>query len=400
MAYLLLSKEFYKNPDNYELLYKQRFYSESSVHLNFRVKENPSFFVINNEISNKIAEVYKLSGVIKDLFNDLPEVAKQSFQQMILIEEIMITNEIEGVSSTKKEIESAIEEDKKVKMKNLDTRFIGLVNKYSSIINKQNINLKTCENVRKLYDAFVLNEIEDKDKPDGKMFRKEIVNVISATQKVLHKGLYPEQVIIETMQECLDFVNDEHNELNTLVRIALFHYMFGYIHPFYDGNGRMSRFISSYLLSKELELFAGLKLSCSIKNRINDYYDAFKICNDDKNKGDLTPFVYTFIDFLLDSYKSLRKELKATKFKLDFYIDKLKMITTEEKKINFLYVLLQNSLFEDDGLSVSELKTIHSIGESKIREILREFSSKKIITCKKISKKKLYRIDLESLEKM
>lgn len=30
------------------------------------------------------------------------------------------------------------------------------------------------------------------------------------------------------------------------VRLGLFHYFFAYIHPFYDGNGRMDRFIISY----------------------------------------------------------------------------------------------------------------------------------------------------------
>ena len=64
-------------------------------------------------------------------------------------------------------------------------------------------------------------------------------------------------------------VNDLNNDdINFLIRIAVFHYAFGYIHPFYDGNGRTSRFISSYLLSQRLEDLVSFRLSYTIKLNI------------------------------------------------------------------------------------------------------------------------------------
>ena len=45
------------------------------------------------------------------------------------------------------------------------------------------------------------------------------------------------------------------------VRLGLFHYFFAYIHPFYDGNGRTDRFITSYFLKKNFHLLLGLRLS-------------------------------------------------------------------------------------------------------------------------------------------
>ncbi|WP_318259784.1 Fic family protein [Ruminococcus sp. YRD2003] len=66
----------------------------------------------------------------------------------------------------------------------------------------------------------------------------------------MDKGLAPESKIIDTMNKSLDVFNN--NDIDIFMRIAVFHYLFGYIHPFYDGNGRTSRFISSYLLSRQL----------------------------------------------------------------------------------------------------------------------------------------------------
>ena len=100
----------------------------------------------------------------------------------------------------------------------------------------------------------------------------------------------PESRIIETVEQSLSVLND--NDIDIFIRIAVFHYLFGYIHPFYDGNGRTSRFISSYLLSRELTPLIGFRLSYTIKENISKYYKAFEVCNDPHNKGELTPCRY------------------------------------------------------------------------------------------------------------
>ena len=98
------------------------------------------------------------------------------------------------------------------------------------------------------------------------------------------------------MNQSLQFLYDESYEY--LIRIAVFHYLFGYIHPFYDGNGRTSRLISSYLLSQRLNNLIGYRISYTIKEHITKYYEAFKVCNHVNNRGDLTPFEKMFFDFV------------------------------------------------------------------------------------------------------
>ena len=59
-----------------------------------------------------------------------------------------------------------------------------------------------------------------------------------------------------------------------LIKIAITHYYFEYIHAFYDGNGRMGRYIASSMLYN-LDPLIAMKLSSVIKNNYKRYLDSF-----------------------------------------------------------------------------------------------------------------------------
>lgn len=96
-----------------------------------------------------------------------------------------------------------------------------------------------------------------------------------------------------------------------LVRVSVFHFLFAYIHPFYDGNGRTNRFISSYVLSCSFSPIVGCRLSYSVKERIEKYYKGFSICEHPLNTGDITPFVISFSGLVVDAMESMLDSLQA-----------------------------------------------------------------------------------------
>lgn len=395
MEYELLSKIFYKKPTEYESIYDARFNSEASIKLPIKIHENVGFIFNTNEITKLLVKIYKTINKINLLRTRLPNIAINSYIIKSLKDEIALTNEIEGVRSTRKEIEDAIDSIKNDK----SARFKGLVDKYFKLISNEIIPLNNCEDIRTIYDALVLPEIEKENLPDGILFRKEPVQVVSATQKEKHRGIMPESKIIESLDLCLDFLKSD--DIDSLIKISAFHYLFGYIHPFYDGNGRTSRFISSYLIKNELDVLLALKLSYTVKNNINKYYKAFDVCNDRKNKGDITFFVVTFLELLSQASDDLYTKIADLNDQLNYYNNIINTLVNEkvlnDKQAKCIFILCQNRLFDDTYMNMNTLTELLEKSDTTTRKILKSLESKNLLVKSRNKNQYLYSANLDSL---
>lgn len=395
MEYELLSKIFYKKPTEYESIYDARFNSEASIKLPIKIHENVGFIFNTNEITKLLVKIYKTINKINLLRTRLPNIAINSYIIKSLKDEIALTNEIEGVRSTRKEIEDAIDSIKNDK----SARFKGLVDKYFKLISNEIIPLNNCKDIRTIYDALVLPEIEKENLPDGILFRKEPVQVVSATQKEKHRGIMPESKIIESLDLCLDFLKND--DIDSLIKISAFHYLFGYIHPFYDGNGRTSRFISSYLIKNELDVLLALKLSYTVKNNINKYYKAFDVCNDRKNKGDITFFVVTFLELLSQASDDLYTKIADLNDQLNYYNNIINTLVNEkvlnDKQAKCIFILCQNRLFDDTYMNMNTLTELLEKSDTTTRKILKSLESKNLLVKSRNKNQYLYSANLDSL---
>lgn len=393
-----LYKLFYIDNDKYKSEYSRRFNSQDSVHLNIKIGDNEAFFTPDIELYKIIVSIERTDKEIIKLKANLPGKALEQFASKCLIDEIVLTNNIEGVQSTRKEIKEILHE---LSNKDKKNRFVGLVNKYATLMNNNKIDLDNCNDVRKIYNDIFYDEIAKinaEDLPDGKIFRKDSVSVFSPTDKEIHKGVFPEDKIIECMEKSINLLNDKNIE--PLFRIAVFHYLFGYIHPFYDGNGRTSRFIISYLLSNTLNNLIGYRISYTIKAHLNLYYEAFKVCNHENNKGDLTPFLYMFLDIIDESEKQL---LKALSERNDAFIHYTKLITKlpfgdNPKYQDLYYILIQAALFSDSGISTNELLEVQKITFNTLIKRINSIPDRFIIK-NKIKNSNCYMINLASIDK-
>ena len=316
-------------------------------------------------------------------------------------DEIVITNEIEGVNSTRREaheiLDSLAKNDRR-------KRFHGLVNKYYMLTDNDGTPYRTPADIRAAYDELVLEEIMADDKksaPDGDLFRKDSVGVYSPAQKLIHEGLMPEAAITEALAKSLDFLNGV--ACIPLARIAAFHFMFGYIHPFYDGNGRTNRNTSSYYLANNYEPVMGYGLSYMVKKRIDEYYKGFQSCEGKLCMGDLTPFVITFSDIVAEAAErivSLLSEGRNDLLKYEGAAARIDEITSSKNLYGVTSALIQVTLFSDYGIMMSGIaNTLQSSKQTAYRH-LKVLEGKGLVVKKRVGKEDFHTIDLGRLLEM
>ena len=399
MDYLSLYKVFVMgNNDDFEKEYSNRFNSLSTLKFDIFINNHQAFFLYDANLMKKIANIRELDKRVSELFKSLPNLAYQQYIRKSLIDEIQYTNEIEGVVSTRKDINDLINEiEKKIKTKN---RFEGIVNKYLFLL-EHKMHFNKPEDIRSLYDDMLYNEIKLEDQnnlPDGKLFRKDIVHVYR-NGEAIHNGIVPEEKIIEYVNKALMILNDE--SIDVLIRVAIFHYLFAYIHPFYDGNGRIDRFISSYVLYDNMTKVIGFRLSMAVKENLAKYLDAFKITNDVRNRADLTYFVSEFLNILYDSYTKTELYAYEKKQLLDQYQNKIidmKAVTKNEKLI--LTVLLLCRLFGDFGISRANLVNASKLSSTTITTILNRLKKYELYNEIKSGRYVYYQANLEKIDEL
>ena len=388
-----LYKLFYSDKKQYEAEYSKRFGSDDTIHFDLSNGESKFFIYPSSSSLNTIIEIERIDKKINEIAARLPDIATRQFANRCLIEEVVKTNDIEGVHSTRKEISEIIEN---IDVYSKSDRFVGLVNKYTVLMNSEDIPLSACKDIRKIYDDIFVAEIEKDDIPDGQYFRAKGVSVCGNDGKPVHHGLFPEKKIITAMNEALGFLNN--GNCDRLIRIAAFHFLFCYIHPFYDGNGRMSRFISCYLLSKYLNPLIGYRLSYTVKERLGEYYKGFTICEHPNSRGELTPFVEMFLQIILQSEEQLLEELTDKYEKLTYY-EKLipSLPNSGSKYISEIYeLLIQASLFSHIGISRSDLMKYLNIGKSTLSELMKLIPGELLISNRE-SRRIYYMLDTDKV---
>lgn len=132
--------------------------------------------------------------------------------------------------------------------------------------------------------------------PENGKFRSGGVGVFDG-DVVVHMAP-PASLVPEEIEDLFSWYRS--SEIHPLIRSAIFHYEFEFIHPFADGNGRMGRMWHSLLLGNWNELFYWLPIEELIRSRQQEYYDA--LGKSDK-EADSSAFVELMLEIILDTLK-------------------------------------------------------------------------------------------------
>lgn len=339
--YKLNEKDFKNYLDNLKK-------SSNSIHL----LNNAYFFSPTFEISNLTIKLNSKVNEFDSLINSFFPFSRKQILQSFLIDEIESTSKIENIHSTKHDIFSVIDNVSAIK----DKKITSIANTYKLLLESNGTQISSLKTIRDIYDEVLKDAISKDDLPDGTFFRKGPVYITNGIKNI-HVGVIGEEKIAELMNEFLKLYN---SDFEIFTKMVLCHFMFEYAHPFYDGNGRLGRYLFSNGLYLETGTNFSFLISSSFAKEKSKYLKAFEEANDIHEFGCLNTYVETIISILLNQVETSIQNLKEISKKIRAYQTKKDISKSEAKIAKILY---ESSLLSNFGISNQEI--INETGVSK-----------------------------------
>ena len=352
MAYRSLEKLFHMDTANERFgnnvaLAELRRNAESTFRTSFEISGEELFLATPRELSLLNEAVLGREREIAVALSGLPAIARGALIRSLVIDEVVCSNELEGVHSTRRQINDLLETMPIDSGKLSHKRFRGLARLYLELSGSSRSLPQTPEDIRKIYDRIMSGEELGEDAPDGMLFRKGEVSVIGDGGRVLHQGLSPESQIISALSKMITLASSP--EIPGTYRAAVSHFIFEYTHPFYDGNGRTGRYLLALYLSEPLSTLTALSLSRVIAENRDPYYRAFREVEHPLNHGELTPFVITLLQYADTAQQRILADLEIKSGQFRVVGRNLERLSTQEnlseKQRDLLFMLAQFDLF-------------------------------------------------------
>lgn len=257
----------------------------------------------------------------------------KELRQIATIQSIGSSTRIEGATLNDEEIQALLKSMKITKLKSRDEQEV--VGYYEAIdLVYSNFNeISLTENYIKQLHGILLKYSEKDERHRGKYKsfpNKVVANYPDGRQKVIFNTAEPHLVENE-IREILQWSNDQLDKGNvhTLMIIPVFVYEFLSIHPFQDGNGRLSRLITTLLLLKNDYSFVPyISFENIIERRKKEYYEALMIGQKNRytKKEKIDKWILFFLDCLQEMIDLLNK-------KYDVYKDKGGYLNPRQKEV-------------------------------------------------------------------
>lgn len=312
----------------------------------------------DSEILGLVAAIYKEAGKQELYLKQRPDELEK-LVEIAKIQSTEASNAIEGIITTNTRIRQLVEE--KTTPKNRDEQEIAGYRDVLNIVHESFDAIPITRNyilqLHKIMYSHINNPMAGKTKNNQ--------NYISATYPDGHtEVLFTPLAPFET-PEALDQICEEYNrvignfEVEPLLIIPIFIHDFLCIHPFNDGNGRMSRLLTTLLLYRS-GFYVGKYISLEAKIAHNKelYYSTLRQAQHGWHEGteDVVPFIKYILGTILSAYKDFE--------------DRFSIIETKRPAIEMVRIASQNKIGRFTKQDIREL--CPSLSVSSIESALRK----------------------------
>jgi Fic family protein len=353
-----------------------------SITLFFRSIEPKFWFYPADVIHKKINDIEKLG---KDLFDQINKNAsfKNEFLLDSAIEEAITSAIYEGAHSTRAQAEQLIASGQRPKNKD-EWMLINNFNAMKWVKDNQHSELSN-DVIRRLHQIVTENTLDGDDVNFQGKFRNDTVFVGP------HEGIAHDK--IETaLNEMIQLATNSPRYFHPLLKGILVHYFMGYIHPFFDGNGRTARALFYFKsIRNQLNYIELLSVSAYLRVHGKQYENSFVKVKE--NEFDLT----YFIDFCLDSILSALQEVSR---KVNYLLKMTDLKDRFELSQTQIGLLQRMALHKFRTIDIEEYAQRISKSREFARQELKHLLELNLVSEIKVSKKLVYKVNAEKLKNL
>jgi len=325
------------------------------------------------KILKKLTRANKSLAELKGYSDTIPN--KNILINAIIINEAKDSSEIENIVTTHDELFKTMSREK-----------------YQNPAAKEVVNYRTAlwhgfqiVNNRQMITTNMILEIQEIIETNKAGIRKLPGTVLKNenTGESIYTPPSGEKEIISLLNNLEKFINEDKNDIDPLVKLAIIHYQFEAIHPFYDGNGRTGRILNVlYLVLKDLLDSPILYLSKYIIRNKSTYYRLLREVTEEENWEDWILFILQGIEeTAIETLNLVKKIMNSLEITGQEIKEKLPKIYSKELVELLFFEFYTKISFIQEGLQVTR-KTAAGY--------LAELEEKGFLTSEKIGRERIF----------
>jgi len=315
---------------------------------------------------NKLSQIDRFDAS----WSTLEKVEKHnlnSLKSIATIQSVGSSTRIEGSKMNDDQVKVLLD---KIEISNFEDRDSQEVAGYYNVLNiilndPKNIRVSKSD-IKNLHNQLLkFSEKDNWHKGEYKQHSNAVeANFPDGSKQVIFKTTEPGFATDDEMNSVINWFNN-NSEIHNLLKISAFIYEFLTIHPFQDGNGRLSRLLTSLMLLKSNYVWIQyVSFEHEIEFRKKEYYNCLRNCQAQRPNENISEWVNFFLDSLLNLKQKLNKKLEVK--------DKSGKLAPREKSI-FIYIM------SNPGCKSGEISTKLDIPNPTIKRILSKMVKQELI---------------------
>ncbi len=270
------------------------------------------------EILRQLSKSSKALGELKGIAKTIPNQAM--LVNAVVLQEAKDSSEIENIITTQDELYKALATSGKspAPVKEVINYRKAIFTGFDIIKKQGFLRLKDIETIQK---TIIENNAGIRKLP-GTVLKND------KTGEIVYTPPQEKDEILELLSNFLDYFNVNQDDLHPLIKLAILHYQFESIHPFYDGNGRTGRILNIlYLIINELLDIPILYLSSYINQNKSEYYRLLNSVNKTDKWDEYILYILKAIE--ITSIRTIDKINRIN----DLLNETIKIVQEQEPKI-------------------------------------------------------------------